>query len=46
MINREVTSKEERKEVGPKGPNSSGTREWAVKSVNCCSGCSHDCRYC
>jgi len=28
------------------GGKSSGTREWAVKSVNCCSGCSHDCRYC
>ena len=23
-----------------------GTREWAVKTVNCCTGCSHDCRYC
>ena len=23
-----------------------GTREWAVHSVNCCTGCSHDCRYC
>jgi DNA repair photolyase len=28
-----------------KGKNS-GTREWAVKTVNCCTGCSHDCRYC
>ncbi|MBC2732877.1 MAG: hypothetical protein HF981_00785 [Desulfobacteraceae bacterium] len=25
---------------------SHGTLEWAVKSVNCCTGCSHDCRYC
>lgn len=24
----------------------SGTKEWAVKTVNCCTGCSHDCRYC
>jgi DNA repair photolyase len=32
--------------TGPKGPQSSGTKEWAVSSVNCCSGCSHDCRYC
>ena len=24
----------------------SGTREWAVKSVNCISGCSNGCRYC
>jgi len=24
----------------------SGTREWSVKPVNCCTGCSHDCRYC
>jgi DNA repair photolyase len=32
--------------AGPKGPQTSGTKEWAVKSVNCCSGCSHDCRYC
>jgi len=23
-----------------------GTREWSVKTVNCCTGCSHDCRYC
>lgn len=23
-----------------------GTREWAAHSVNCCTGCSHDCRYC
>jgi DNA repair photolyase len=27
-------------------PKVSGTHEWAVRSVNCCSGCSHDCRYC
>ena len=24
----------------------SGTREWAVANVNCCDGCSHNCRYC
>jgi len=23
-----------------------GTQEWAVKNVNCCTGCSHDCLYC
>jgi len=23
-----------------------GTFEWAVANVNCCTGCSHDCRYC
>jgi len=23
-----------------------GTKEWSVKTVNCCTGCSHDCRYC
>lgn len=23
-----------------------GTYEWSVKTVNCCTGCSHDCRYC
>jgi hypothetical protein len=23
-----------------------GTNEWAVKTVNCCNGCSNDCRYC
>lgn len=23
-----------------------GTREWAVANVNCCTGCTHDCRYC
>jgi DNA repair photolyase len=26
--------------------NSHGTSEWSVKTVNCCTGCSHDCRYC
>ena len=26
--------------------NNSGTQEWSVKTVNCCTGCSHDCRYC
>ena len=24
----------------------SGTKEWSVASVNCVTGCSHDCRYC
>jgi len=24
----------------------SGTREWSVASVNCMTGCEHDCRYC
>ena len=23
-----------------------GTRQWATKTVNCCTGCSHDCLYC
>jgi DNA repair photolyase len=23
-----------------------GTQEWSVQTVNCCTGCSHDCRYC
>ncbi|WP_136806787.1 hypothetical protein [Desulfosediminicola flagellatus] len=23
-----------------------GTREWAVANVDCCTGCTHDCRYC
>lgn len=23
-----------------------GTREWAVATVDCCTGCSHDCIYC
>ena len=23
-----------------------GTSEWSVKTINCCTGCSHDCRYC
>ncbi|MFH2060465.1 MAG: radical SAM protein [Pseudomonadota bacterium] len=23
-----------------------GTQEWSVKTVNCCTGCSHNCRYC
>ncbi len=28
------------------GSTNHGTQEWAVKNVNCCTGCSHDCRYC
>jgi len=24
----------------------SGTREWAVAEINCCIGCSYNCRYC
>jgi DNA repair photolyase len=27
-------------------PKQSGTREWAKQTVNCCTGCSHDCLYC
>jgi len=46
MIKQGCTTKEDREAAGPKGPNSSGAREWAVKSVNCCTGCSHDCLYC
>ncbi len=23
-----------------------GTREWSTSTVNCCSGCAHNCRYC
>ncbi len=23
-----------------------GTREWAVANIDCCTGCTHDCRYC
>lgn len=23
-----------------------GTKEWAVANIDCCTGCSHDCRYC
>ncbi len=26
--------------------NYHGTSEWSVKTVNCCTGCSHDCLYC
>jgi len=26
--------------------NNHGTSEWSVKTVNCCTGCSHDCVYC
>jgi DNA repair photolyase len=29
-----------------KGSLNNGTREWAAKTVNCCTGCSHDCVYC
>ena len=26
--------------------NAHGTSEWSVKTINCCTGCSHDCVYC
>jgi DNA repair photolyase len=26
--------------------NTNGTQEWAIKTVNCCTGCSHGCIYC
>ena len=29
-----------------KRKRNNGTREWAAKTVNCCTGCSHDCLYC
>jgi DNA repair photolyase len=32
--------------VSLKTKNNNGTREWAAKTVNCCTGCSHDCIYC
>lgn len=28
------------------GKEISGTKEWSVESVNCVTGCEHDCRYC
>ena len=46
MRKQEELSTKHFNERGPKGPKASGAREWAVRSVNCCSGCSHDCRYC
>lgn len=30
----------------PKAKPITGTKEWSEHSVNCCTGCSHDCRYC
>lgn len=39
-------SEPEQPEIEPKKAKPSGTREWAVRSVNCCDGCSHDCVYC
>jgi len=27
-------------------PEIFGTKEWAAHTVNCCTGCSHDCKYC
>ena len=35
------TTKSKKQENG-----SHGTQEWSVKTVNCCTGCSHDCLYC
>jgi len=41
-----VQGMEARPRLGMKGPKPSGTQEWSVRSVNCCTGCSHDCLYC
>lgn len=30
----------------PKKAGSSGTMEWAARTVNCVTGCAHNCRYC
>ena len=27
-------------------PEIFGTKEWAAHTVNCCTGCAHDCKYC
>ena len=35
-----------KRKMSPATINNSGTREWAAKTVNCCTGCSHDCVYC
>lgn len=36
-----------RKRISRRKPRTSqGAMEWAVKTVNCCTGCSHDCLYC
>lgn len=32
--------------AGKAGKPIRGTREWAVANIDCCTGCSHDCRYC
>ena len=34
------------KSTRSKKGRSHGTQEWSVKTINCCTGCSHDCRYC
>jgi len=39
-------SDDKQSESKPKKAKTYGTREWAVHSVNCCNGCSHDCVYC
>jgi DNA polymerase III sliding clamp (beta) subunit (PCNA family) len=44
LENRRVDNTKEMPESAVK--SAFGTREWAVKSVNCCDGCSHDCLYC
>ena len=31
---------------GLKNGRSHDTSEWSVKTINCCTGCSHDCIYC
>ena len=44
-----MKTKPKRREKAAKGKLervNHGTQEWSVKTVNCCTGCSHDCRYC
>ncbi len=33
-------------ETRKKRKSNGGTREWSEKTVNCCTGCTHNCRYC
>ena len=34
------------KSTRSKSARAHGTSEWSVKTINCCTGCSHDCLYC
>ncbi len=54
LLQKHITARDKESRASPNPPppaklsrgSSHGAREWTKNFVNCCTGCSHDCRYC